>query len=285
MATQSNKTSSTDSSSSVPKSPKSVRFQEDPPTPFQSFVDKLSVAHLLLAGGLFRFILILYGVYHDSSHALKYTDVDYYVFTDAASYILHPSTLAPGPLAGYIAEKWRIYLGSPYERATYRYTPLLAIFLLPNASLQPLFGKFLFSAADLGIALLQYRYLTSFSSSKNGTNVKKDKKQEERTAKLLVASIWIFNPFVANISTRGSSESILGFMILLFLHFLQQNKINASAVVFGLAVHFKIYPVIYASSVLAYLSRRGTLLNSHQVKFAIVSFGTFMLLNLAMFSM
>lgn len=268
--------------SSVTKSPKSVRFKEDEDTPLKpSLLDKLSITHLLALGAVFRFLLILYGVYHDSIHTPKYTDVDYFVFSDAARYIVHPSVLAQGPLAGYIAEKYGIYIGSPYDRATYRYTPLLALLLLPNVNLQLLFGKFLFSAADLGIALLQYHSLspaTSLASKSTQEAIK-----QERTAKLLVGSIWILNPFVANISTRGSAESILGFIVILFLHLLQKNKINAAAVVFGLAVHFKLYPVIYASSVLAYLSSQGSLVNVKQIRFAFVSFGSFMLLNLAMY--
>jgi len=254
-----------------------VRFEDDVPSHLASNFDKLSISHLLVLGAVFRFILILYGVHHDSKHTLKYTDVDYFVFSDAASYILNPQLLAPGPLAGYIAERWKIYIGNPYDRATYRYTPLLAILLLPNVNFHPLFGKFLFSAADLGIALIQYRLLTTRKPSSTVT--------QKRTAKVLVTSIWIFNPFVANISTRGSTESILGFVILLFLHLLQEEKTNAAAMIFGLAVHFKIYPVIYAAGVLAYLSTGKTWINPKQVKFAFISFATFMFLNLVMYSM
>jgi len=256
----------------------------------------LSFPALLVLGGLLRFILIIYGVYHDTTHSLKYTDVDYYVYSDASSYIFSKSNLlASGPLAKYIAEKWNIYIGDPYSRATYRYTPLLALLLLPN-DLQPLFGKFLFASADLGIALLLYKSLTtpwacspSLSSSNQATITTSNRKgsgvASQRQAKVLVASVWLLNPFVANISTRGSSESLLGLMILLFLSLLQQGKETSSAILFGLAVHFKIYPVIYAPSVLAYLARHGQLLNWRQAKFAIVSFATFMLLNLSMYAM
>lgn len=38
---------------------------------------------------------------------------------------------------------------SPYRRSTYRYTPLLAGALVPNASLCKAWGKALFCAADL----------------------------------------------------------------------------------------------------------------------------------------
>ena len=39
--------------------------------------------------------------------------------------------------------------GSPYDRSTYRYTPLLAAALLPNVSLHRAWGKLLFCGADL----------------------------------------------------------------------------------------------------------------------------------------
>lgn len=38
---------------------------------------------------------------------------------------------------------------SPFERSTFRYTPLLAALLLPNVALHSAAGKLLFCAADL----------------------------------------------------------------------------------------------------------------------------------------
>lgn len=76
-----------------------------------------------------RAILLAFGSWQDSHLAVKYTDIDYEVYTDAARYMVQGQ--------------------SPYERSTYRYSPLLAALMTPNVLVHPAFGKVLFSAADL----------------------------------------------------------------------------------------------------------------------------------------
>ena len=76
---------------------------------------------------------------------VKFTDVDYRVFTDAARHIYRD--------------------GSPYDRHTYRYTPLLAWMMIPNINFSPLFGKFLFCAFDIIAAHLIYSYVKVYSNS------------------------------------------------------------------------------------------------------------------------
>ena len=58
---------------------------------------------------------------------VRYTDVDYLVFSDAAS------LMASGK--------------SPYKRTTYRYSPLIAFLLIPNSIIHRSWGKFIFSAS------------------------------------------------------------------------------------------------------------------------------------------
>lgn len=85
------------------------------------WLEKIGPARILLFAGFVRAVLICWAEYQDHYFKVKYTDIDYAVFTDAARFVA----------AG----------GSPYQRATYRYSPLLAYLLLPNIWLHPAWGK------------------------------------------------------------------------------------------------------------------------------------------------
>lgn len=89
----------------------------------------ISARSILVLSALLRAILIAYGEWQDKHLEVRYTDVDYLVFSDAAE------LMASGK--------------SPYGRTTYRYSPLLAFLLLPNSYLHQSWGKLLFSSAGM----------------------------------------------------------------------------------------------------------------------------------------
>jgi len=67
--------------------------------------------NVLVLSTLIRVVLIVYSEWHDARSVVKYTDVDYRVFSDAASFLLHPApaddNYAQGPLKelfGYTLE-------------------------------------------------------------------------------------------------------------------------------------------------------------------------------------
>jgi phosphatidylinositol glycan class M len=99
---------------------------------------------MIFWGILLRTILMIYGYFMDF-YALKYTDIDYSVFTDASAFVLDG--------------------GSPYQRATYRYTPLLSWILVPNQYFLP-FGKVLFSICDVLVGLMLEQMLLRRGISK-----------------------------------------------------------------------------------------------------------------------
>jgi phosphatidylinositol glycan class M len=120
---------------------------------------------------------------------------------------------------------------------------------------------------------------------------------------LKFASIWLLNPMVATISTRGSSEGLLAAMVVALVWAVMQRRIVLASVLLGVGVHFKIYPFIYAPSIVWWLDdeqlqfqpkatqglslwgRARKFCNGPRITLACLSFGTFVTLNLAMFYM
>lgn len=225
-----------------------------------------------------RAVLIVYGLLQDAYSPVKYTDIDYYVFTDAARYLSRGQ--------------------SPYQRDTYRYTPVLAWLLLPTTWGGWWFssGKVLFALGDIVAGWLTILILRGHYGMST-----------ERATRL--ACIWLLNPMVATISTRGSSEGLLGVIVLALLWAVLERRIFLASILLGFGVHFKIYPFIYATSIIWWLDARnlGSLkagvqlhkdlpslpppierfikfFNSYRIKLATSSFAAFMLLNIAMYS-
>lgn len=221
-----------------------------------------------------RAVFLVYGLFQDAFSPMKYTDIDYYVFTDAARFISRGQ--------------------SPYARDTYRYTPLLAWMLYPTTWSGAWFssGKVLFAVGDVVAGWMMFRILRSYQCF-----------SQERALKF--ASIWLLNPMVATISTRGSSEGLLGVIVTALLWAVLSKRIAIAGFLMGFAVHFKIYPFIYATSILWWLDENSSdqhdergkktikshfytildIINASRLKFALYSGVTFMALNLSMYLM
>lgn len=124
-------------------------------------------------------------------------------------------------------------MGNPYARATYRYTPILAILLAPGAWFGGLFeqmwGKLLFAAADLVAAILMWdivRLLANGSRDDQTNTAGVSQRASAGPLRRLLDSLsdpthsvgllWLLNPFPAQIATRGSCESIMSVLVLAF---------------------------------------------------------------------
>lgn len=71
---------------------------------------------------------------------------------------------------------------------------------------------------------------------------------------------WLYNPFTATISTRGSCDVLVVVVLLAVLQGLLEGRVLAPALLYGLAVQFRIYPIVYAPAIVFFLARRAAAL-------------------------
>ena len=176
------------------------------------FLRSLSTVQLFGYAITLRMILIAYGLVHDAFFDVRYTDVDFDVVNDAAGFMIQGR--------------------SPFERVTYRYTPLLALLLVPGhlfPFLNSIYGKFLFSVCDVLVGYVLWRALS-----------------KHRHANLYVAT-YLFNPLIINVCTRGNGDAIAGLLMVLTLHTFLQRRWLLSSILFGSVIHWRIFPIILAS--------------------------------------
>lgn len=183
---------------------------------------KINIVTCVFLSTVVHALFIVYGEFHDKISAVKYTDIDYVVVTDAARLVANG--------------------GSPFERATYRYTPLLSWILLPGTHLHESWGKVLFCVADVMVGYLIY-----------------DIMRWQRVSSLKAiysASAWFFNPMAIVVSSRGNSESVMACLVLVTLQMILNKNSKYAGLLYGFSIHFKIYPAIYAASFYFALGQR-----------------------------
>lgn len=183
-----------------------------------------------------RLMLITYANYHDKHFKVPYTDVDYKVYTDAARYIMKG--------------------GSPYDRHTYRYTPLLAWLMAPNVHVHPDCGKVFFSIVDILVAKIMRKILICQNFKPQTAN--------------LCALLWLYNPLAIVISTRGNADSLAVYLVLWTLYLLQNDHYIMAGIVHGLSIHFRLYPLAFSLAMYLYLREDNIFIpNGKQLKLVI----------------
>jgi phosphatidylinositol glycan class M len=147
---------------------------------------------------------------------------------------------------------------SPYDRPTYRYTPIIAYLLLPNSLFGKKFGKLLFTIID---------FITGqVIASSIGSD-----------CKVAACILWHLNPLTINISTRGNCDSIAALLIVCLIIAIEKRKFTVAAVLYGLAVHMRLFPIFFVLSII--LNFRWL-----SIPFGILSGLVFMALNLIFFA-
>ncbi|EPZ34368.1 Peptidase M41 domain-containing protein [Rozella allomycis CSF55] len=206
-------------------------------------------AKIFMLSFLLRIGILLYGEWQDKNMEVKFTDIDYSVFTDGAKYILQGE--------------------SPYKRATYRYTPILAALLTPNIYWFNAFGKVMFCTFDIIAAYLMLKISNSNISNS-------------------LICFWLFNPMIFTISARGNAESMVCTFVLLSILLVKRQKILAASIVYGFTVHLKIYSLLYSVPLYFYLDKGSGLwpnvFTKKRMQFAFMSFFFFMTINFMLYS-
>ena len=143
---------------------------------------------------------------------LRYTDVDYDVLRDGAAAVLRG--------------------GSPFERATYRYSPFVSWLLLLDLWTSLPLAKLLFCVCDVWL----------------GQSV--GALARERGASPAVAALWLWNPISIILCTRGSWDALTVWLVLLALRS-KRAPVRAGALL-GVATHLRLYPVTYSVAFLGH---------------------------------
>ena len=165
---------------------------------------KVDIRSVMILSAALHAFLIIFGEVQESTLGVKYTDIDYSVFTDAARHVTNG--------------------GSPFDRHTYRYTPLLAWLLVPNILVTSVFGKVLFSVFDLLVGWMIYRI------SGNRAHL---------------AALWLLSPVTLNVASRGSCDSLICVVVLSLLYYADKGQWDLAAIALGLGVHLRLYPIVF----------------------------------------
>jgi len=151
--------------------------------------------------------------------------------------------------------------------------------MIPNVMINQMSGKIIFVLLDMLVGLLILSIL--------------ELKGVQHSQALMNATIWLLNPFAINMSTRGSCEALNCSIVLGVVYALFRKQLDVAAVLFGVVVHLRIYPVIYTLPVLFFVSSSMfDTNNTSQIKgvvrclrFGIISAGVFFVLGIAFLKM
>ncbi|WVR05288.1 hypothetical protein IAU60_002301 [Kwoniella sp. DSM 27419] len=225
----------------------------------------LSTVQLLCLSLLLQLGLLVYANHVDSHPerygGLRYTDVDWRVVSDGARLIFRPDAKYGNIAQGWLPALLGLTIGDPYERATFRYTPLLALFVSPSI-VHPLLGRLLLVVTSLCVPPLLFTLPARSRPTFWSTHL-----------------LWTLNPFVMNITTRGSPESIICLLTVLILVSMARGNERSAAIWLGLAVSWKIYPAIHVPALWSALARRHGWLGRGVWLFATISATTFVMIN------
>jgi len=133
----------------------------------------------------------------------------------------------------------------------------MAYIMIPNLTLHKNYGKYLLSFVDILVVIILEKIILLSIRKETNNKIKtnnKDSGSESESYFYHVNYIYLFNPITINICTRGSSDCLITFFVVLTIYLIKQKYILLSALTYGLAIHLKIYPVIYILTIFIYIA-------------------------------
>lgn len=143
----------------------------------------------------------------------------------------------------------------------------------------PAFGKYVFAFCDIACGLLLHKMLTTHIFA----SVAADEKQQQTSSSwaTFYSLLYLLNPLVFSISTRGSSESILSLAVLATLDAALYGQWDKAAILLGFCTHWKLYPFVYGIACVVSINAApgktfsSVFVNPTVWRFASLSAGTF----------
>lgn len=112
--------------------------------------------------------------------------------------------------------------------------------LTPNVYIHPAWGKVLFCISDILIGLIVQSILhrliphTKVISSPHLFLMSFEGREEERNLTILkYTALWLLNPVIINVSTRGNAESLISLFVMASLHYIMEDRLTIGAVLYG----------------------------------------------------
>ena len=190
-----------------------------------------------------RVLFLLWSNLQDECFEVPYTDIDYFVVSDASGMLNLDLSYSTGghvrmrslmnqylyhvpPITNQVHGQGDLPLG----RTTYRYSPFVAIFLLGNY--HTFIGKISFITGDIITGWLVQRPLDSLGCPEK--------------VRFVSTVVWMLNPYTITMATRGSFESITSALLVGVLHSVLENQVVIAAILYGIVTHLRIYPIIFS---------------------------------------
>ncbi|XP_065315312.1 uncharacterized protein LOC135924193 [Gordionus sp. m RMFG-2023] len=167
----------------------------------------------------------------DKYFRVKYTDIDYDVYLQASHTLKSPKFVD-------------LYIINP----TYRYNPLIAYITLIDIYFVSGLCKFIYASSDIVAALFINKLSSILLHAHSST-----------TLLFLIKNIWLYNPLVIAISTRGNFDSLICCLFAFLLH--EINKPNScliSSFLYGLCIHLRIFPILFIPTFYFFLLQRNS---------------------------